>query len=312
MASPEIEARIAQESAKIKVDSYQKTASLGGWSAGGRTLWAISTVGAITGAAIGLIAPFFPMVALGAAALPAAATIATSIAAFAATGLVMGLHGGLMLGRVSGAAASVAEESEKRAKEWTTRQIISQNPSAEILPDAPKETPAPKPFAARLRDKYYTYINPRIGLVMAGIGLLGGLILGAAFCATGGAAGVIMPALGALTNAGLGTAAVTAGQAITGAAAAAIMTYSAGVGAAFGAIWSFNFPKITSEVTEFYGKLINGKIIGREWKPPEEAPAQATQVALDIEQSAPRSFADFRSLVAQQQAQRANDLPARN
>lgn len=310
MDDPEINARIAEESAKLKVNSYQKVASLGGWGASGRTLWAISTIGAVTGAVMGVIAPFFPMIVLGAAALPTLAVIGTSIAAFAATGLVMGLQGGLMLGRVSGSAAAVAEESERRAKEWTVRQMVSQNPHAEIVPDAPKAAPAKKPFWQRMRDKYYTYCNPKIGLIMAGIGLAGGLILGAAFVATGGAAGVIMPALGALTSMGLAEGAGAAGIA---AAAPAILAYSAGVGALFGAIWNFNFPKITSEVTEFYGKLINGDIVGRRWEPPKsKTQSTAPEMAQAPEAPASRSFADFRSLIAKQEADRANDLLARN
>ena len=67
-----LEKRIEEETAKIKVDSYQSVSSLGGWSGGGRTLWAISAIGIVAGAMIGVIAPFFPMIALGAAALPSA------------------------------------------------------------------------------------------------------------------------------------------------------------------------------------------------------------------------------------------------
>jgi len=308
MDNPELEKRIAEETAKIEVKSYQKAASLGGWSASGRTLWAISTIGAVTGALMGALAPLIP-VAVGVAALPSLAVIGTSVAAFAATGLVMGLNGGLMLGRISGSIASVAEESERRAKEWTTRQLVAQNPEVTMAPDAPKEPAPKKSFGKRLRDAYYTYCNPRVGLVMAAIGLAGGLILGAAFVATGGAAGVIMPALGAITSIGI---AEGGGAAAIAAAAPAIMAYSAGVGALFGAVWNFNFPKITSEVTHFYGKLINGDYTGRKWEPPKE-PAQTIAPdrvpAVDIPS---RSFADFRTLVAQQEAQRANDLLTRN
>lgn len=320
MKNPELEKRIAEESAKIKVDSYQKAASIGGWMGSGRGLWAISIVGAVSGAVIGLVAPVIPALLVAGVAMPNLALIGTSIAAFAATGLSTGFAGGLMLGRISGATAAVAEESERRAKEWTTRQLISQNPDIKIVPDAPKKPEAKKSLGKQLRDSYYTYFNPRVGLAMAAIGLVGGLVLGAAFIATGGAAGAIMPALGTLTGVAMPTAAALAemgSAAFSATQAAVVMSYTAGVTATIGALWTVNYPKITSAMTYFFGELMSGRLLGREWKPPSEVPAQAKEKAPEIimatpEKSSARSFSDFRALVARQETERANDLLTRN
>lgn len=261
-----LEQRIKEETAKIKVDSYQKTASIGGWAGGGRTLWAISVVGAAAGALVGLVAPFFPMLVLGVAAQPALAIVGLSTLVFAATGMATGFGGGLMLGRTSGSAAAVGAEQEKRLKQWMIRQKLIENPQAEILPDAPVEKPAEK----SLKEKYYEYINPRIGLVMAAIGVVGGLIAAAAFFYSGGAAGAIMPgAIAALT--GVKTAAAAATLPV-------IASYFGGVMGAVGALWAFNFPKITSETTEFFGNLIGGKYVGRKWEAPK--PEKSEMVAL--------------------------------
>lgn len=260
---PNIEQRIADETAKVTAQSYQKVASLGGWAGGGRTLWAISVVGLVAGAALGIVAPYFPFVLGAAAALPSVATLSTSILAFAATGMAMGFGGGLMLGRVSGTAAAVAQEQEKRLKEWTARQIVSQNPNAHITPDQPDLPEAKKSLGRRIKDSYVTYFNPRVGLAMAALGVVGGLIMASAIIATGGAAvpGALaagMPALSTLT--GLSAEALTP---------FAIKAYVAGVMGAFGALWTFNFPKITSDVTSFFGNLMSGKMLGREWGPKE-------------------------------------------
>lgn len=287
---------------EITVKSYQHTASIGGWSGAGRTLWAIAAVGAVFGAAIGLIAPLAPLLVTGAAGAGAAiAAIPTSVAVFAATGLSMGFGGGLMLGRISGTAAAVAEESERRNKEWTIRQIKSMNPEAKIIPDAPEEKPA-KPS---LKDTLRTYINPRVGLAMTLIGAVGGLIVGAAFVATGAAPFAIMPALGAITGLGAETFASAAAIAAN---SAPIMAYSAGVGAAFGSLWNFNMPKITGKATEFFGKLTSGEMLGRKWEPepaksvePQHAPIVQQPVAEPVlQEPASRNFSSFQELVTRQ------------
>lgn len=258
-SDPYIEERLRQESSKIKADSYQKVASLGGWSGGGRTLWAISTIGLAAGVVIGAAAPYFPFIFGAVASLPSAATLFASMLSYATFGMSTGFAGGLMLGRVSGSTAAIAQEQEKRLKEWTARQIVSQNPNAEIVPDQPSlPPPAKKSLWQRAKDSYLTYFNPRVGLVMAALGAVGGLIIASALISTGGTIAAGMPALSTLT--GLEGAALTAG---------AIKAYAAGVLASFGALWTLNFPKITSEVTHFYGELMSGKTLGREWGPKE-------------------------------------------
>lgn len=178
-------------------------------------------------------------------------------------------------------------------KEWTARQIQHNNPGAEIVADAPKENPPAKPFWKRVKDTYYTYVNPRVGLAMTTIGVVGGLILGAAFLATGGSAGVLMSGLETLTGVS-GIAANTP----------ALLAYSAGVCGTIGAMWSVNVPKIVSHTTEFYGDLISGKLLGREWKPPQEPEAQPVQTQQVVyhepkmgEPVVQRSFVSFQELV---------------
>ena len=289
------EQRIRDEQKKIRVDSYQKAASLGGWAGGGRTLWAISALGAVTGAIIGVVAPLFPV--LASASLPALPVFGASAAIFSATGLTMGFAGGLVLGRISGAAAAVGQESEKRMKEWLARQKIGSNPEAEIIADAPKEQPENKSFWEKLRKKYYEYINPKIGITFAAIGAVGGLILGAAFIASGGAAGVVMGApavLSALT----GLSAATFTPTAAGFSAATVLAYSAGVCGSFGALFGVNYPKLTSEITEFTGNLLGGKIIGREWKLPEQSQS-APAVAHDAELQATAENKNFQQMISQ-------------
>ena len=306
----ELDQRMAEETANIKVDSYQKVASLGGWSGGGRTLWAIGAVAAIAGAGIGLVAPFFPLIVGASTLATAVAAIPASVAAFAAIGLSMGFGGGLMLGRVSGAAAAVAEENERRMKEWTTRQMLQQNPDAHIIPDAPPEPTPKKPFWQRVKDNYHTYFNPRVGLTMTAIGAIGGLVMGAAFIATGGAAGAIMPVMGILT--GLGEAGMTA---------PVILAYSAGVAGGIGALFCFNFPKITSHITHFFGELLSGRPLGREWGPQEKHKAPALAASVSHEEIAARDVnaegkftknasraGSFQELIANQAAAQSGDM----
>ncbi|MFW0776925.1 MAG: hypothetical protein ACN2B6_04310 [Rickettsiales bacterium] len=255
-----LENRMEDETSKINVESYQKVTSLGGWAGGGRTLWATAALSAALGAGIGLVAPFFPLIAGATTVATAVAAIPASVLAFSAAGISAGFAGGVTLGRISGSVASAAEESEQRIKEWTARQILHNDLNASIARD-PKEKPEkPKSFIKSVKDNYRTYFNPGIGLTMALIGAAGGLILGGAFLMTGAGAFAMMPAMTALT--GLSEAAV--------ASAPVALSYSAGVGAAIGSLWSLNVPRIASAMTGFAGELIGGRIIGREWAPLKE------------------------------------------
>ncbi len=297
-----LEQRMKEESANIKVDSYQKIASRGGWAGAGRTLWAISFIGAVTGAGMGLIAPFFPLVVGASSLAAAAAAIPAAVATFAAVGLSMGFAGGLMLGRISGATAAVAEENEKRMKQWTARQLLAANPEASIVPDAPVQPKPPQSYWQRAKDKYYTYVNPKLGMAFAAIGMAGGLIMAAAFLATGGAAGAVMPALETISG-------------VPGIAsnAAALTAFSAGVGGAFGAIFSFNYPKITSEVTHFFGDMLSGKTIGRPWEPPQEkTSSQSRPQAPEASMSEPqRQHASYAEMLASRAAEQLTLQPRR-
>lgn len=299
------EQNIAEKIAAIKADSYQKVASLGGWSGGGRTLWAVSAFAMVIGAAIGLAAPFFPLIVGASSLATAVSAIPASVAAFAATGLSSGFAGGVMLGRISGVAAAVAEEQEKRLKTWTARQLLHQNPQAEILPDPAREQPSSMPLGQRLREGWRTYFNPRVGLLFTALGVIGGLVMGAAAVSTGAGAFAIMPALEALT--GLETAALTA---------PVIMAYTAGVSGAIGALWHFNVPKIASAITAFTGYLISGKPLGREWGPKREKLHSPTQAYYNQDvtiadgiireatagQAPKPNYASFQELIARQTA----------
>lgn len=282
---PDIEQRFAEEKGKIKAESYQKIASLGGWSGGSRTFWAVSSLGAMVGAVIGIVAPFFPLIVPGASSLSIAiGAIPASVATFAAVGMAIGFSGGAILGRISGSNATVAEEQEKRLKEWTARQLLHNDPHAKIIPDAPKPPEPEKPLSQRAKDAYRTYINPRVGAVMTVLGMVGGLIMAAAFVATNGATGPIMPELGTLT--GLGAKALTT---------PVVTAYTVGVMASFGALWALNFPKIISNMTHFFGNLLNGKLLGREWGPEEPKLEQEKMVAASPVKSIPEASKEISS-----------------
>ena len=236
------------------------------------TVFWLCALGVIAGAGIGVAAPFFPILAGASSLATAVGAIPASVAAFAATGLSMGLAGGLMLGRTAGATAAVAEESEKRAKKWVIRQTLSQNPDVKIS-DEPKAKPTQETFWQKTKRIYHKYVNPRVGLTMAAIGAVGGFILSAAFLATGGTgAFAIMPALATITG-------LTAEAA---AASGVITAYTVGVGAAFGALFSFNLPRVAANLGDFFGKLIGGEIIGRKWEEPKQLAKDKTQDAHSV------------------------------
>lgn len=324
-----VQKRIAEETAKIKVDSYQKVASLGGWSGGGRGLWGIATVAMACGAMVGLVVPFVPVIitasslGIGAALGAAASALPASVATFAASGLVTGLGGGLMLGRISGTAAAIAEEQEKRLKSWTLESVLKENPNAQIEHEKEKPAAPQKSFWQKVKDSYYTYINPRIGLMFAALGTVGALVIAAAMLSTGNAGGTVMPVAAFETLTGIKGAVV--GGALTETAKTAFLAYTAGIGAAFGGLWVLNLPKITSNVTHFYGDLIGGRIVGREWAPPKTVEEKISQkfvepnppepvVAPEAETSAAHSHvtvrhATYTELIAhQKQAEPSSEL----
>ena len=104
-----------QETGKeIEVGTYQNLAFDGAWKSRSRAMWGIAFLGLITGAAIGLLAPFFPAI-VGAVGFSAAAGhVLETMAIFGATGMATGLVAGGLTGSAAGASASVAKELEIR------------------------------------------------------------------------------------------------------------------------------------------------------------------------------------------------------
>jgi hypothetical protein len=293
MASDDyIKQRISEEQRKVRVDSYQDTSYEGSFRGAGRGLWSGSFLGMATGAIVGAAAPFFPLI-VGAGSLAAAtAALPASIAVFAAMGISMGFAGGAMTGRGSGGVAAVAREQETRIKKWVVEQVLKKDPDTLIEHEKPKETKPAKPFSQKVKDTFNTYINWRTGAFFTLAGIVGGLVIGAAFVASGGAAAFAMaPALGAIT--GLGAAAFESATAIS-AAAPAIMAYSAGVAGMFGLLgFGTNYPKIATQLQTLAGGLLSGKLLGKEFGPSKQ-PERAVESSFSV---APKE-----SLVASQQS----------
>jgi len=307
---PTLDQRIEQETAKVKADSYQTVASLGGWRGGARTFFAFSIVAGAMGAVMGLVAPFFPLLALGFTATgiaTAVGAIPASMAVFAATGMSLGFAGGLMLGRISGVGATVAEEQEKRLKEWMVRQKIAENPNAEILPDTQPIPEPQKSLGQRIKDTYRTYFNPRVGLILAAICAVAGLVMSAAFIATSGGVGAVIAApLATMT----GLSAETFAVGSTAFNAGALVAYTTGVMATMGALFTVNIPKIASHMTHFFGELLSGKPLGREWKPKESA--KTISATSQNERLADEAVAKTRFAEKERQAASYQDLAKAN
>jgi hypothetical protein len=285
-----LEQRIAEEKAKIRVDTYQDVAYEGSFRGGGRGLWSGSLLGGVTGAIIGAVAPFIP-IAVGllvpsvAAVVTAAgglaavtAALPASIAIFAAMGISMGFAAGAMTGRAAGSVGAVAKEQEARIKGWTIEQILKANPDAKIEHEKdPVKEKTPKSLGERVATGWRKYFNLRTGAFFTVAGIIGGLVIGAAFVASGGAAAFAMaPALGAIT--GLGAATFTTSAAIS-AAAPAIIAYSAGVAGMFGLLgFGTNYPKIGTELQTLTGNFLSGKYLGREFG--EDPKKRTTKLAV--------------------------------
>jgi hypothetical protein len=259
-----INQKIDEECAKVKVDSYQDVALKGSFMGGVRAMWAGGALGIGFGAIVGVVAPFFPLLAGGALGA-AVSAIPASVAAFSAIGM--------STGRASGSTASAAKEQEKRMKEWTIKQLLHDNPNASIAADQPEENPqeAPKSFWQKTKDAYLTYCNPRVGLVFAALGVVGGLVMAAAALTTG--IGAIMPAGAMAALTGLKAAEITTGV---------VVAYSAGVMGAFGALFGLSGPKMVSDLTPFMGDLLGGKSLGRGWGP-EPQKEKAAELKLPAE-----------------------------
>jgi hypothetical protein len=235
----------------IEVKSYQDVAFDGDWKARSRGLWGISFLGLLTGAAIGLLAPIVPALMGASIGL---SEIGASLALFSATGMATGMLVGTQVGASSGAAASVTKELEGR--DLARAEAIEQAMGVEL----------PKPNLPKAKEKEQRYFNPKISFTFAAFGVLAGLVMAAAFFASGGAvATAAVPALSTLLGA---KAAVDVGM---------TTAYFASVMGCFGAIFGINYPVIAKKFNNMAGDLLGGKALGTSWEK-EPSPAQAQEI----------------------------------
>jgi hypothetical protein len=274
--NPAIEQRIAEEQAKINVPSYQDVAWDGAWKRRSNSMWGLSFVGGVTGAALGSVA-LIPPAIIGAVPLTLAA-VGTSAVLFGALGISTGFAVGAVVGPAAGAAASTMKEFERR----TLEDKIIQNPEAEVtLAQASQPEPSPVKFS--------DLVNIKTGALFAAIGAVGGLIFATALSfAPAMAAQFAMPAMNVLLG--------------EGASAAAITAYSVGLGASFGAIFGVHFPRITRLAADFAGDLLSGKAINAPWPEsanlPELKPILSPQV--DVPEQAVAARREFKPMASYQ------------
>lgn len=241
---------------------YRKIAFESTWSGRGRGLWAGAMAGIAAGAAVGLAAPFFPVIA-GMELAAAIGIVAESTAIFSATGLGIGSLVGAAVGAPASATSAIIKEHEARTAQ------ISNDP--ELTPEQQQalnvaESEAIKnELASGKKDKY---VNLKVGIMFAGLGMIGGLIMAAGFMLAPGALPPI-PGLDMVLTAAQGADKV----AITSA-------YFMGVMGSFGALWSCNFPKIVGNMEGFVGRLMSGELLGTSW---EKTLAPALSQALNPE-----------------------------
>lgn len=247
----EIQKRIAEEQAKIDVPSYQDAAFDGAWKSRSRMIWGLAMVGAIAGAVIGAVALIAPAIFAGLAV--DAALVAKSMIVFSATGLSSGWAVGALAGFPAGAAASTMKEYERRALAREVEQKIRENPEATV-------TLAEKDPIQRKEDWSVSgFYNWKSGLLLASMGAIGGSIFAAALSYGGTAlAPYTMQAMDFL----LGESLKEMGKA---AAANVITAYTIGLGAAGGALFGTNIPRIGRMAGNFMGGILSGQSIGAPW-----------------------------------------------
>ena len=243
----EIQKRIAEEQAKIKVPSYQDVALDGAWKRRSSAIWGISIVGMMMGTMVGLAAPILPAIA---ASLPITALlVAKSVAIFSAIGITAGWGVGAVLGSSSGAAASTMKEFERRQLARGIEQTIRDNPDATVtLGENAIEQESTDIGVSR-------YFNWKAGLTFAALGALGGMVFAAALTLSGGVGAAIplfaMPAMNLLL-----------GESVT---ATAAIVYTVGLGSLSGALFGINGPLFARKAANFFGDLLSGKAIGAPW-----------------------------------------------
>ncbi len=263
-----VQQRSSDEKSKIEVASYHDVAFEGTWRARSRGMWGVGALGLLAGAAIGALAPLFPVVVGATSLATAASLIPQTMAIFSATGIGMGVAAGTMVGSSSGAVGAVAKEQEKRL-----REAGIETPPGN---DAQAQANEGKGFFTRFKEALGSLkINPKVMITFAALGAVAGVVMATAFLATGGAAAV--PALGSL----LGSAATSA---------PAVTAYFAGVMASFGALFGMNLPTVATQMTNVMGDTLGGKTINAPWtdkQAPSPEVQQAVEKAAAVEQPAP-------------------------
>jgi|GEM_PF-2495442 len=242
----------------IKVATYHNIAFDGAWKGRSRGIWGVAAVGLLLGAAVGLAVPFVTAL-FGTTLALTLPHIAASIAIFSGIGMSTGMAGGLLVGTSAGAAASVVKEIEKR--DLKREKIIEDALGVSIPSPVPEE---PEKTEAR-------YFNPKVSALFAVIGAVAGLVMAAAFFASGAALpAAAVPAIEAV----LGTGITTATH------ATAITAYFTAVMTCFGAIFGTNAPKMATDMQNFAGRLLSGELLGTSWeKETEHAPQIAHGIA---------------------------------
>lgn len=257
---------------KTGADSFKKVAFREAWKGRTRALWSIAALGVAAGVVVGLMAPFIPLAAglfsptvAAASSLSAAVhAIPASVAIFASYGMGIGSLVGGILGGPSGSIGAMVDEVKKRGtftdKENQDGKAIASNQQQENNQTAVKQQ---KPKAR--------YINPKVMLMFAALGAIGGAILLAGMAATGGiaatATAAAVPGAGAAIaqNALMpGMSAILTGELATN--TTAIGAYVIGVMASFGALFGFNGPKMATDLQDFTGRLLSGEALGTSWE----------------------------------------------
>ncbi len=248
--------------------TYRDHAVRGAWMGRGVSLWAFSILGLVAGASMGALAPLIPL-ALG-MTIPLT-TLGSSILIYGAVGMAAGFGVANFVGSAAGAAADVAREQEKRL----------------LARDAALGLPTPEKGLPASTIKPQKLVNLKVGVMMATLGMIGGLIMGGAFLALGPGATAAVPAFTTL----MGAAAAES--------TAATLAYFTGVMGMFGSLWTFNFPQIAYKMHDTVSRYIGGAAIGTSWDLPDTAPAKTAEKTPTIAFAPSSKFQDL--LNAQQQ-----------
>lgn len=262
--SVNIEQRIAQEQAKIRIPSYQEVAWDGAWKKRSAATWGLGFFGLATGAFIGAVAPIAPALF---ADVPATGELfARSIAIFSALGISGGMAVANVVAPAAGAAAATAKEVERRQIGREIEEALLKDPGAKVE-IASTSTPLTEMEPAGLS----RYVNLSTGVLFALIGAAAGAVFAAGLAAAEGTmlTQMAMPAMDALG--------------ISGAAAAT--SYSAGLGAAFGSIFGLNYPLISNKLVTKASEFLSGKAIGAPWPDSANLPDLKPILAPNIEHS---------------------------